>query len=170
MSGSKITDETPIPARALPRLAREMGLVRDRLRHFFREPVARTIHEPFGVEGLTRPLGWRPCIEAAEEEQEYVITAEVPGLAPDDVAVEYQNNSVTIRGLKAEERPAADAYRLHHLWERTYGAFSRTLALPRLVDTDRASAALANGVLTVRLPKGEGRSSAARRLEIASSP
>lgn len=96
---------------------------------------------------------WMPAVNVEENADELVLTAELPGLTDNDVELEVENNILTIRGEKTEERREGDETKKYHLWERTYGSFQRSFTLPRTVKADQISADFTNGVLHVRMPK-----------------
>jgi HSP20 family protein len=96
----------------------------------------------------TRRAGAFPPVNLYESANEYVLTAELPGLSGDDIDVSVERNRVTLRGERKIEHPS-DAG-LHRV-ERPAGVFRRTVELP--VDADKAQAACRNGVLTLQIPK-----------------
>ena len=84
---------------------------------------------------------------------EYVVTAAVPGLKADALSLEVLGDTVTLRGeLPAPETLDGVEYLLR---ERRYGKFARSLTLPTEVNGAKAEAIIADGVLTLRLPKAE---------------
>ena len=92
-----------------------------------------------------------PRIEVVENENEFVLTAELPGLEEKDFHVEVHGKVVTLRGEKRSERSGESEGRT---WsERTFGEFRRVIELPVEVDGDKATAAYKSGVLSVTLPK-----------------
>lgn len=95
---------------------------------------------------------WVPAVNVEENGEELLLTAELPGLARGDVNIELENNVLTVRGEKSEEHKESEDSR-YHVWERRYGAFQRSLVLPRTVQADQISAEFEDGVLTVRMPK-----------------
>ena len=95
-----------------------------------------------------------PETDVVESEKEIRVVTEMPGLKPDDVEVDVENNVLTIRGEKREERTEGEGGK-YHLAERRYGTFARSFVLPRDVDADSIEAAFEHGVLTVRIPKSE---------------
>ena len=100
------------------------------------------------------PTGsWFPAVNVEEGEDELILTAELPGMGEDDVNLEIENNILTIRGEKREEREEGDEKRNFHVWERRYGSFHRAFTLPKSVSTDDIKAEFDNGILTVRMPK-----------------
>jgi HSP20 family protein len=92
-----------------------------------------------------------PTIDVSETDKEIEITAELPGLEEKDVQVNVADNVLTIKGEKKAETEQKD--KNYRLVERSYGAFSRTLALPEGVNTDAIKAKIAKGLLTVTIPK-----------------
>jgi HSP20 family protein len=87
-----------------------------------------------------------------EDDDSFVLHVELPGLRPGEVEVSFDDQVLTIRGERKLEVADGEAY---HRREGSYGAFCRAFALPDLVDTSEAVAVMAEGVLTLRLPKQE---------------
>ena len=98
---------------------------------------------------------WVPAMDLVEAEDHFVLKADLPGLGEDDVAIEVQDNVLTINGSREAEHEQKEKgwYRL----ERSYGSFSRSLTLPDGVDADKVEANFDKGVLEVRIPKPEER-------------
>lgn len=92
--------------------------------------------------------------EVEETEKEIVVSVEVPGMEKDDCRITIEGNTLYLSGEKRFERETQDS--TYHVMERAYGAFQRSIPLPRNVDIDKADASYKNGVLTVRLPKAGG--------------
>ena len=118
-------------------------------------------------EGFPTPSNtgtWAPAVSVEETQNELILTAELPGMRPEDVELQVENNILTLRGEKRETRDERDEGRRFHLWERSYGAFQRSFTLPRTVNGDEIRAEFDNGLLRVRMPKApEARS---RKIEI----
>ncbi|HEY0525374.1 MAG TPA: Hsp20 family protein [Stellaceae bacterium] len=91
-----------------------------------------------------------PPVNVSEDDREFRISAELPGVNEKDVEITLQDDVLTIRGEKAERE---DRQRSYHMAERSFGAFARTLRLPFAVQPDEVQASFENGVLTVTLPK-----------------
>jgi HSP20 family protein len=99
-----------------------------------------------------RGSAWDPPMDVYETPARYVVTAELPGLAREQVEIAVQDNRLTIRGV----RPAAGAESAashYHQIERAHGSFERTFEFVDAVDQDAINADLRHGVLTVTLPK-----------------
>lgn len=103
---------------------------------------------------LAESLGWAPTVDFAENDDTFVLTAELPGVRANDVHVEVDDGILVLKGEKREEhREHTKEFRLY---EREYGTFERRFTLPRSAEAEEASASFENGVLTVELPKRKG--------------
>jgi HSP20 family protein len=89
--------------------------------------------------------------EVRQGERDIEITAELPGLNPEEVAVEHANGVLTVSGEKTVERTRAD--KDVRLSERRYGAFRRAFRLPEGAEADKTEAKFQDGVLTITVPK-----------------
>jgi HSP20 family protein len=112
-----------------------------------------------GANGMMRA----PETDVVETEREIRVVTEMPGLKRENIEVDVENNVLTIRGEKREERTEGQEGRFH-LAERRYGTFSRSFVLPRDVEADAIQASFQDGVLTVTIPKSER--ARRRRVEI----
>jgi HSP20 family protein len=95
--------------------------------------------------------GWLPMLDVRETDGEYLVLVDLPGVKQEDVAVETSEQTLTIAGTRQQVETGDPQHS-----ERPYGAFSRTLTLPKGVDQERIVAAYADGVLTLRIPKPAG--------------
>ena len=95
-----------------------------------------------------------PDTDVIETEREIRVVTEMPGLKRENIEVDVENNVLTIRGEKREERTEGEQGRFH-LSERRYGTFTRSFVLPRDVDPDQIHAGFQDGVLTISIPKNE---------------
>ena len=93
---------------------------------------------------------WSPPIDVYETADRYVVAAELPGLTRDQIELAMADSRLTIRGKRVER--AAESVHYHQV-ERGHGAFTRTFEFNDKIDVENVSADLANGVLTVTLPK-----------------
>lgn len=117
----------------------------------FNAMVRRMFTDPIGFSG--RSMLWSPSVEVADTAEALVLTAELPGLAEDDLTLTIENNLLTIAGEKKAERTVREDDERTLLSERYYGAFQRAFTLPATVDVDRITAVFDKGVLTITLPK-----------------
>ena len=120
------------------------------MNRLFEESFARS-GDPFQPDGYAYALP----VDVRASDDEYVITAAVPSLKPEDLSVEVLGEGVTIRGEIKSEQKEEHATRGYLLRERRYGKFARSLSFPVELDGAKAEAAMENGVLTLRVPKAE---------------
>lgn len=92
-------------------------------------------------------------INVREEADTFVVTAEIPGVAKEDLEIKIDGDTLTIKGERRPEPITGEAS--CHRRERAKGLFQRTFTLPFKVDTENGGATYRNGVLTVTLPKGK---------------
>lgn len=128
------TDSTLDPFFASP-----LALFEDMMNRFFNEPVS------------ARP--WYPAVDIAENENEIILSADIPGVKMDDIEVKVENGTLTISGKREFQKQEEKGG--YHRIERSYGSFQRAFTLPDSVDTDKVEADYQDGVLKVVLPKKE---------------
>ncbi|MCI0406497.1 MAG: Hsp20/alpha crystallin family protein [candidate division Zixibacteria bacterium] len=115
--------------------------------------VDRLMSEIFNRDVFRLNGEWVPVVDMTENKDEVVVRAEVPGMTKEDVSVTLQDNVLTLRGEKKQEKTEREAS--YHRMERSYGSFVRSFNLPTLVQADKAKADYKDGVLTITLPKAE---------------
>jgi HSP20 family molecular chaperone IbpA len=121
---------------------------------------ARTGGQPWGnVAG-----GYVPAVNVNETDNAFQVTAELPGLEPNDIELSFNRGSLTISGEKRQEHE--EKQQGYHRVERSYGRFSRSVQLPEGVDGDKIEAGFKNGVLTVTVPKLPEAQRGAKRIQI----
>ena len=98
---------------------------------------------------------WSPAVDIRETKDELVVLVELPGLDTKDVSVNVEKNVLTISGERNEATEAGDEGSQYHVVERFRGRFERRFRLPQTVSADKIDARLADGVLTISLPKVE---------------
>jgi HSP20 family protein len=96
---------------------------------------------------------WAPRADIHETDKEVLIDLELPGIKKEEIEVEVKNSTLTISGERKQERKTEtpEGSRI----ERHYGTFERSFTLPDTVSEEKITAAYANGVLTLTLPKIE---------------
>ncbi len=107
----------------------------------------------FGDRSASASQGWVPPVDVIETENQYQLSAEVPGVSGNKVKVVVREGVLTLSG----DRPAVPLAEgsQAHLSERRFGAFRRRFSLPKDADGERVSAEFKNGVLTISVPKRE---------------
>jgi HSP20 family protein len=120
------------------------------------------VFERFGARSLATSRSHPfPPVNVYETEDGYVLSAELPGLAREDLDVAVEGPRVTLRGERRIEHPRGASL---HRRERQAGTFRRTLELPAALDPEKAQAVYRHGVLLLRLPKAP--SAQARRIAV----
>jgi HSP20 family protein len=105
-----------------------------------------------------------PAMDLVERDNEYEITAELPGIDEKDVELKVANRTLTIKGEKNEQKEEKE--KDYYLSERRYGSFQRSFQLPENADQDKIEAHFSKGVLTVTVPKAAGAKSSEKKIDI----
>lgn len=104
-------------------------------------------------QGTTPATDWMPAVDVVEEENRYVLHADVPGVDPKDIEITLENGVLTVRGhRKARHEENQSGFRRV---ERMSGSFFRRFTLPDTADAEKISAESKNGVLELVIPKQE---------------
>jgi HSP20 family protein len=112
---------------------------------FLRQEIDRLFEVSSSIEGL------RPQFETKENDNCIEITAEVPGVAEEDINLSFSNGILTVSGeKKSEEKKEGETY---HITERQYGSFSRSLKLPYEPEQNDITASFKDGILKIMVPK-----------------
>ena len=94
-----------------------------------------------------------PAVNIWTQEDAQMISAEMPGVHPEDIEIDVTGDGLSISGVRKQDEVAKEAH--YHRRERSYGSFSRTIQLPFMVDTNKVEASFTNGVLLITLPRAE---------------
>jgi HSP20 family protein len=94
---------------------------------------------------------WSPATDLSETDKEYLIRAALPAVKKEDVKVTYENGVLTLSGERRQKEEQKDEK--FHRVESYYGNFSRTFALPDVIDEGAIKAESKDGVLTIHVPK-----------------
>lgn len=93
---------------------------------------------------------WFPSVDVSETKGELVVKAELPGMDPKNMDISLHEGVLTIKGEKKQEKEEG-----YHLVERSYGSFTRSIRLPKEVQSEKINAPYKDGVLRITLPKTE---------------
>ena len=94
---------------------------------------------------------WAPAVDIKEEDERYLIRADIPGVKPEDIEITMENGVLSIRGeRKFEETEEKDNFRRV---ERSHGIFYRRFSLPDNTDADAVHATGKDGVIEITIPK-----------------
>lgn len=94
---------------------------------------------------------WLPNIDIKEDDKQYIVRADVPGVKASDIDLHMENGVLTIKGKRESERKEEKENYLRI--ERSSGSFMRQIALPDAVDSEKIQAKCCEGVLEITLPK-----------------
>ncbi len=132
----------------------ELSTIQERLNELFTQPTgffARPISLFRGAEAALAAPGFVPPVDVYEDEQNIVVTAELPGIEEKDLNISVENNVLTITGERKMEKE--EKKENFQRIERRYGRFTRSFTLPATVDAENVSADFTNGILKITLPK-----------------
>jgi HSP20 family protein len=120
------------------------------------EPLApwlRDFNRLFSSGGSTG--GFFPLADVIVSEEDVQVYMDMPGVSSDDLQLELENDVLTVRGERPFPYSREDGERISQRIERGFGRFERVLRMPRGLDPNTVEASLADGVLTLRIPKPE---------------
>jgi HSP20 family protein len=125
----------------------------DPLREFAR--VQEELNRAGGDERLLfragESVGWTPACDIYEDEEEFVVRADLAGVDPKDVDIRFENGVLTLKGERKLEQE--DKRENYHRLELSYGTFTRGFTLPATIDSEKIRAESRQGVLLIHLPK-----------------
>lgn len=135
-------------ANLIPWNRNEMVTVRDLMDRVFEDFTSN-----FSTDTAKRPVLAQPPIDIIDHEDHVEIHADLPGIDPENVNIEFNNGSLTISAkVESEENEAKDNFTRR---ERYFGSYRRTLTIPNSFDVSEASAEFNNGVLVLSIPRSE---------------
>lgn len=135
-----------------------MKLVKWTPQHSIFDDFDRMLNDVFG-DGWNLPVlqsnrsAWTPALDVAETDNEYVLTADLPGISKKDVKVELNDGFLSLSGERMENTENNSGN--YHRRERRFGTFERSFRLPEEVMEDKITAKFKDGQLVVTLPKSE---------------
>lgn len=129
-------------------MARDMAMLWNRMDQMVGQPLLATPGE-----GLTG-TAWLPRVDITEDEKEYLVKAELPGVKKEEIKVTVRDGNLTISGERKAEKE--EKGRRYHRLERTYGGFERSFVLPGDAEASKITSEFKEGVLNVHLPKVPG--------------
>jgi len=128
-----------------------------------RREINDLMDEFFGTQDGNELTPWfAPRINLAETDQAYEISVDLPGMKPEEFAVELKDGQLWISGERRHEHE--EKGKTYHRVERQYGRFQRAVSLPTAVKADQIQAEYKDGVLRITVPKDE--SAQAKRIAV----
>jgi len=123
----------------------------DRWRNEIDELFTRSSDTSLPLPAVTNSTAWRPSVDLQEENDRFILRADVPGVAAKDIEVSAEDGTLTVRGERPpRERVSSDGF--EHI-ERAAGTFLRRFTLPDSARAEAIKARYADGVLEIEIPK-----------------
>lgn len=124
---------------------RELVNLRDEMDRFFNTFFNKQLEDTEGF--------WAPVIDIEEDNEYFIVKAELPGIKKEDIKISVRGNLLSITGGRKQESEIKN--KTFHRIERSYGKFMRKITLPSEVNADKVQAKYKDGILTITLPKPE---------------
>lgn len=124
---------------------RELVNLRDEMDRFFNTFFNKQLESTEGF--------WAPVIDIEEDNEYFIVKAELPGIKKEDIKISVRGNLLSITGGRKQESEIKN--KTFHRIERSYGKFMRKITLPSEVNADKVQAKYKDGILTITLPKPE---------------
>jgi HSP20 family protein len=122
-------------------------------RDVFGKRFSDIMDEFFSDAVATRRNSFAPSIDISENEKQYMIDVEIPGVDKKDIKLNVENNTLTISGERKFEKK--EDGKQYHRVESHYGTFSRSFSLPDNVNSESINASYNNGILSITVDKSE---------------
>jgi len=128
---------------------RDLNILQERMNRVFEDAAVRgwKSDEPSAT------TSWSPAVDIYETDSEIMVQAELPGVDRKDIALQLENNVLTLKGDRRFEKETNQEN--YHRIERSYGGFSRAFTIPTTVDEEKIRADYKDGILKIALPKKE---------------
>jgi len=128
---------------------RDMFSLRHQMNHLFDDvfrPIVRDNRQSL-------MWNWHPTVDIYDNDKNFVITAELPGIDKKDIAIDVKDGVLTLKGIRSSDNEVKEEK--YYRRERTFGKFERTFRLPLDIDPEKISANYKDGVLKIDIPKPE---------------
>ena len=128
---------------------RDMFSLRHQMNHLFDDvfrPIVRDNRQSL-------MWNWHPTVDIYDNDENFVITAELPGIDKKDIAIDVKDGVLTLKGIRSSDNEVKKEK--YYRRERTFGKFERTFRLPLDIDPEKISANYKDGVLKIDIPKPE---------------
>jgi HSP20 family protein len=150
IDGKRILNQKEVFEMTLVRWApfRDLLNIQDEMNRMFNNAFAR-----FPEKGEGSAMLWAPLVDIVETDDEITVVAEIPGMKKEDVKISIQDDVLTLKGEKKQEKESNQ--KNFQRVERSYGVFERSFSLPSSIQSDKVKASYKDGLLTIHLPKAE---------------
>lgn len=141
--------------------------IHQELNNFLRDTFMESVFaHPLNLKKIST---WRPAIELKQDEKEYKVKVQLPGVNKEDIHVDLENDYMTVSAeVKEEKKEKKDTGENEkvHTSEFRYGKYIRTISFDNPIKSDESVAEYKNGILMITLPKQKIEKSKGKRLEI----
>ena len=117
----------------------------------FNQELNRFFNHARPITAAREARDWAPAVDIREEDDRFLLMADIPGVKREDVEVTLEDGVLTIRGERRTE--TEETREGFHRKERVHGSFLRQFTLPDTVNPDSISATVTDGVLEIGIPK-----------------
>ena len=124
---------------------RELSSLQNRVNGLFQD------YGRVGQDEVSTTASFVPAVDVYEDEHKVRLKLEIPGVGQDDLDIQVENNTLTVRGERKFEKEEKEEN--FHRIERRYGSFTRTFRLPNTVDGEKVDATYDKGILKISLAK-----------------
>ncbi len=141
--------------------------IHNELNNFLRDTLL--IHSMANPLNVKKTSVWRPAIEFKQNDKNYTVKVQLPGVKKDDIEVELDNDFMTITAEiqeEAEEKEEKEKNERYHTSEFRYGKYQRTISFDQPVKTEEATAVYDKGILKIKIPKLLTETKTPQKLEI----
>ena len=128
---------------------RDLSILQERMNRVFEDAAGRG----WKGEEPSPTTSWSPAVDIYETDNQIMVQAELPGIEKKDIALQLENNVLTLKGERRFEKETKQEN--YHRIERSYGGFSRAFTIPTIVDEEKIRADYKDGILKIELPKKE---------------
>jgi HSP20 family protein len=126
---------------------RDLSILQERMNRVFEDAAGRG----WKGEEPSPTTSWSPAVDIYETDNQIMVQAELPGIEKKDIALQLENNVLTLKGERRFEKETKQEN--YHRIERSYGGFSRAFTIPTIVDEEKIRADYKDGILKIELPK-----------------
>ncbi len=143
---------------------RFLNRMQDEINDFFHHNGNRVLPAFFDEMESWSGMEWSPRVDIKEEDKQFIVTADIPGVDPSDIEVTMENGMLRIHGERTSEKE--ETKKNYRIRECSYGTFERLFRMPESADSKKIKAKGKNGVLTITIAKNPA--TAPRRITIES--
>lgn len=138
--------------------------IHQELNNFLRDTFMESVFShPLNLKKIST---WRPAIEVKQDNKEYKVKVQLPGVNKEDIHVDLENDYMTVTAEVKEEKKEKDEAQKTHTCEFRYGKYVRTISFDNPIKGDASSAEYKDGILNITLPKQKIEKAKAKRLAV----